>query len=360
MTGRRTSNCRKTACSKRLALARKCFCLHFRKVSLCLQLGTPIHPRNSLQGLADRCLTPLRPAIFAHAQHTTPFFPLLLHRNNDVYPDYNMTACNSEGLFGLYQLWSQWIPMTGVDDFLKFGGYEQPIARGNLRVLSLNTIFYHTRNTAYQNTDDPCGQMAWMRKKLARARSDGARVYLAGHIPPKAIVTSPSQASQFWWSKHQEPFLDILHEFSDVIASSLWGHTHTDEFWTDTRDSSVVGGLITPSITSLQSQPSYRVVDMDADSFDVVDYTHRSVNLKAANRANKYNVQTVYRYSTAYGLPDATPASLNTLRQKILTNSTAGDTFLHNWNAGYADSLNAIACSTVSSQSEYWACRYSC
>ena len=191
-----------------------------------------------------------------------------------------MTSCSSSDLVGLYMNWAPWIPKSQISNFLKviscfrffkkkflffaksfqllffflqicfhlifffkknkrltfrfhsylnktkFGGFEQQVHNGKLRVLSINTVFYHLRNKHYAKTHDPCGQQAWLRSALEQARADNARVYVVGHIPPKAVVASPSQASQFWYPLHQEPFLDLLHEFSDVIASTLWGHTH--------------------------------------------------------------------------------------------------------------------------------------
>jgi hypothetical protein len=128
----------------------------------------------------------------------------------------------------LYQIWHKWIPSSETQNFLKFAGFKRTLRGGALRVFSLNTILYHVRNKAFAKVDDPCGQLAWLAAELHAARAASARVILAGHVPPVAIATSPSQAGYYWWPDHQDKFLALMHEFSDVITTSLWGHAHHD------------------------------------------------------------------------------------------------------------------------------------
>ena len=144
----------------------------------------------------------------------------------------------------------------------------------------------------------------------------------------------------------------------------------SDEFWTDTRNSSTVGGLIAPSITPLPSAPSCksciwfkqaekkikkkklrlifinrfkfeidRIGTMRQDTYEVVDYEQRRVLLKEANRNSKYEVDLEYTYSSAYGQNDATPSSLNALRAALIANETLGGEFLSRFFAGYNDGL---------------------
>lgn len=282
--------------------------------------------------------------------------------NNDVTPDYNV-SCSSTDNVGMYLQWHQWIPPSQTDNFLRFGGFETRLHAGSLRIFSINTVLYHTRVKEFAKDADPCGQFAFLAAGLAQARSDGARVIITGHIPPKSVVVSPSQAAYYFWPQHEDAFLTLLHQYHDVITMTLWGHSHHAEQWTDERThksgkTTVVAGLMAPSITPLPSYPSYRVGTYDLASFDFIDFEQRYLNLQEANQQGIIRVRSLYTFSQAYGLPNLKPATLVTLRDLLLSNDTLADRFLSYFFSGYNPNKWETVCSLVSTLEAYWQCRF--
>jgi hypothetical protein len=283
--------------------------------------------------------------------------------NNDVDPDYNVT-CDMDDYVGMYLQWHQWIDDSQTANFLHFGGFESRLHQDKLRIFSLNSVLYSARAKNFEKDADPCGQLAWLAAGLASARADKARAIVIGHIPPKSIVTSPSQAAFYYWPLHQHSMLALLHQYHDVISMTLWGHSHRAEQWSDQQTSpagltTTVGGLMAPAITPLPSYPSYRVGTYDLQSFDFLDFTQRYLNLQQANINDAISVQTLYTYSEAYGLPDLKMTTLRDLRELLLSNHTLGERFLQYYFSGYEGSLWETVCSLDASFENYWKCRFS-
>jgi hypothetical protein len=283
--------------------------------------------------------------------------------NNDVFPDYNMSKCYSPDLVGMYLQWFDWIPDSQVDNFLKFGGFETRLHHDKLRIFSINTVFYHTRVKEFANVSDPCDQFAFLAAGLKQAEADGAQVIVTGHIPPKTILAMGSQAASYYWPMHQESMLALLHQFSHIITATLWGHSHHDEFFTDTRTdmsgkTTTVSGLMAPSITPLPAYPSYRVGTYDRNTFQLLDYEQHALNLQEANINGVANVKLLYTFSETYGYADVSMTTIASLRHKLANNATASASFLVNYNAGYDDNGFQTVCSLCASAEEYWNCRF--
>jgi hypothetical protein len=283
--------------------------------------------------------------------------------NNDVFPDYNMTKCYSSDLVGMYLQWYRWIPDSQIDNFLKFGGFETRLHNGKLRIFSINTVFYHSRVKAFGNVTDPCDQFAFLSAGLKQAEADGAAVIITGHIPPKTVVVSPSQAAFYYFPAHQDAMLTLLHRYAHVITATLWGHSHHDEFFVDSRTdkagkTTVIAGLMAPSITPLPSYPSYRIGTYDPSTFALLDYTQHSLNLQQANINGVATVHALYTFSTAFGLPDVSMASIATLQSQLVNNASTSAVFLGNYYAGYDPDRFETVCSLTSTLEAYWNCRF--
>jgi hypothetical protein len=283
--------------------------------------------------------------------------------NNDVFPDYNMTKCYSSDLVGMYLQWYRWIPDSQIDNFLKFGGYETRLHNDKLRIFSINTVFYHSRVKVFGNVSDPCDQLAFLTAGLKQAEADGAQVIITGHIPPKTVVVSPSQAAFYYWPMHQDNILALLHQYSHVITATLWGHSHHDEFWVDTRTdksgkTTTVAGLMAPSITPLPSYPSYRIGTYDPSTFALLDYEQHSLNLQEANIKGVATVKHLYTFSTTYGYANVSMTTIANLQDQLVNNDSVSASFLGNYYAGYDPDRFETVCSLVSTLEAYWKCRF--
>ncbi|KAG0167984.1 Endopolyphosphatase [Apophysomyces sp. BC1034] len=127
-------------------------------------------------------------------------------------------------------MWRDFIPLDQVDVF-KRGGYFAVDVVPGVRVLSLNTLYFFNSNDAVHACRVKGGtahrHMSWISEQLAKARQDGVKVYMIGHVPPSAKTFRKSCLSQY---------VDISLEYADVIAGHMYGHANLDHFQILTKE----------------------------------------------------------------------------------------------------------------------------
>lgn len=174
----------------------------------------------------------------------------------------------------LAQEWSRWVGNSSVAEARAAGVYSTKYPKGNLRVISLNTNMYYRFNFAlYQTTleRDPNGQLAWLVRELDAAERGGENVYIIGHMPLGVSDALPNGSN----------YLDqIVRRYAKTIRAMFFGHTHVDHFqisYANYANRSHANALaisyICPSLTPTSGQPSFRVYDVDPDTFAVLDAT---------------------------------------------------------------------------------------
>ncbi|UNI18800.1 Sphingomyelin phosphodiesterase [Purpureocillium takamizusanense] len=174
----------------------------------------------------------------------------------------------------LSQEWAPWLDQVAESDVAKFGAYSTRFPGGNLRIISINTNLYYRHNFwLYQDYDDkdPNLQIAWLVKELDAAERAGEHVYIIGHMPmgEKDALPDPSN------------YLDqVFKRYSSTIAAMFFGHTHVDHFEVSYLDyaaqnasNAYMTSYIAPSLTPTSGMPSFRVYDVDPDTFAVLDAT---------------------------------------------------------------------------------------
>ena len=113
-------------------------------------------------------------------------------------------------------------------EMYKYGSYFD-ITAGDLTILSIATVIYSTLHVpATKLEDDPFGQFAWLRAKLAEAVQQGRSVWIIGHISP-GIETFGF--TELWWPAYVDKYLAIVQDpqLGPAIAAQLFGHVHKDE-----------------------------------------------------------------------------------------------------------------------------------
>ena len=169
--------------------------------------------------------------------------------------------------------WSRWIG-NATSEVRDIGAYSVKYAKGNLRIISLNTNMYYRFNFAmYQKEfeEDPNGQIAWFVKELDAAEKAGENVYVMGHMPLGEQDALPVYSNA----------LDrVVKRYSATIKAMFFGHTHVDHFEISYSDYSkreysnaLAVSYICPSLTPTSGMPSFRVYDVDPDTFAVLDAT---------------------------------------------------------------------------------------
>lgn len=114
--------------------------------------------------------------------------------------------------------------------------------------------------------------LKWIESELSQSEKIGQKVYLIGHIPPKSNLND--------WAIR---FNAIVDRYAYIIRGQFYGHTHSDHvsFFPQMKDKANVSTaalsnyyLVSPSLTTYSDRiPEYRVMDVDFDTLQVIDYS---------------------------------------------------------------------------------------
>ncbi|UNI17845.1 Sphingomyelin phosphodiesterase [Purpureocillium takamizusanense] len=231
--------------------------------------------------------------------------------NHEAHPAniYNPKSVSNDTAW-LYETldgqWQRWIGKS--DDARSMGAYSVKYPGGKLRVISLNTNMYYRFNfVLYQKLErDPNGQIAWLVDELDAAEAAGESVYILGHMPP----------GEHDCLRDQSNYLDqVFNRYQGTIKAMFFGHTHVDHFeitYSDYQnrnaDNAAVVSYICPSLTPTSGMPSFRVYDVDPDTFAVLDATTYIANMSEPGFQSRSGPKWTKYYSAreVYG-PTAKP-----------------------------------------------------
>lgn len=219
----------------------------------------------------------------------------------------NKKAQKGRDVKWLYELlaghWVKWTGNETAQEILTNGAYSVKYPNGKLRIISLNTNLYSRLNfEAYRNNmeQDPNGQFKWLVKQLAAAEMAGERAYIIGHMPMGNTDT-------FYDASYT--FDQIVDRYTDTIAAMFFGHTHLDQFelhYSDYVDRTYADAraisYIAPSLAPISGNPSFRVYDVDPDTFSILDVTQYIANMSNPDYDTTGPVWTkYYTAKAAYG-----------------------------------------------------------
>ncbi|XP_059080788.1 acid sphingomyelinase-like phosphodiesterase 3b isoform X1 [Tigriopus californicus] len=223
--------------------------------------------------------------------------------------------------------WDAILPSEGAKVEFQECGYYHFKARG-LTFVVLNTNLYY--KTKFTETD-PCRQLKWLEGVLQDPDLAPRSVILSAHVPPGFFERSSTVAfftNALHENKINDLYLDVLMRYSDKIMIQLYGHTHTDTFRLYSSNDQVKSiGLIAPSVTPLvtkfgdestSANPGVRLYTIDLGLGRVMDYHQYYLDLEH----NHTTWSLAYTFRNAYGTPDLTIKSLETLFQNMQTNET--------------------------------------
>jgi endopolyphosphatase len=156
--------------------------------------------------------------------HFIPIIPSI--GNNDLHPNNIITAGPNNILTVLYNIWSPFIPKGQHKTFLNGGYYYTEVIPNKLMVVSLNTLYFYKANTAVNGckaANQPgTTEIKWLRDVLKKARKNGMKVYLTGHVAPRA-----KQYTRSCYRKYGQ----LALRYNDIILGHFYGHSNLDHFF---------------------------------------------------------------------------------------------------------------------------------
>ncbi|KZV71061.1 sphingomyelin phosphodiesterase [Peniophora sp. CONT] len=238
---------------------------------------------------------PLYPAIGNHDAAPVNSFP----RNTTE------TTISSQWVFDTQSAgWEPWIGSAAAADVdSKSGSYAIVPEGTNLRIISLNTLFWYKQNFWLYDTDtqvaDPNGVFAFMVEELQAAEDAGQRAWIIGHIP--------AGKSDFFHD--QSNYYDqVVQRYKNTIAAQFFGHSHKDQFeiaysnyneqTSATADSIVYVG---PALTPTSGNPAFKIYDIDPDTYEVMDMRVYFTNISSSTFQTSPTWELYYSARDAYG-----------------------------------------------------------
>jgi hypothetical protein len=131
---------------------------------------------------------------------------------------------NNPQLLEYSGIWSDFIPEDQIKSFQRGGYFAIDVAPG-IRVLSLNTLYFFGSNDLVNTCSDKESaghrHVKWMRKEFKRARNDGVKVIVMGHVPPTVKTFKDSCL---------DDYIKLSIKFEDIIMGHMYGHSNMDHF----------------------------------------------------------------------------------------------------------------------------------
>ncbi|CAL4095874.1 unnamed protein product, partial [Meganyctiphanes norvegica] len=297
---------------------------------------------------------------------SVPILPVL--GNHDAFPKDDFPVAGEE-FYGQYLSkggWAALLPIHAQEDFKKGGYYAYPI-QNRITMLILNTNLYYYFNELRTESNDPCGQFAWLREKFQQARKDMTKVIVSAHAPPgyfERFAVTP-----FFNETYNDMYVDIMNEFSDVIMAQIYGHEHTDSFkifnMNDDGNGNKKPGsvaFLAPSVTPWHASPvwggtainpSVRLYSYNTEH--ILDYTQYHLNLTIANSgvpAVKYNPIHLqkpkwveyYRATEAFDLMILDVASMSDYYGRMVVDDNIFQEYYQKNSAGYDEAFCDSTC----------------
>ena len=283
----------------------------------------------AMQAFTDKAVTFFMNKVRASVGNIPVFFAL---GNGDSYTGYGPDGVFLSNTADLYYTTFA----NGIGDRQAFrttftsGGYYAMEPPGtDLMVIGLNTIIFSPLVAPTPGANDAAvaAQLDWFDSRLAAATVAGKKVWLLMHAPPGGDLGTTAQpanvgsdgkistATMMWVAAYQARFLQIVANYPGVIAMTLAGHTHMDEYRILPSSDSIE---ITPSIAPyFGNNPAFKVFTISSRTLKPVDYS--SLNYDLAALPSKFS--RYYTFSTTYALQGRLDTSLMRLTPTLVTNA---------------------------------------
>lgn len=203
--------------------------------------------------------------------------------------------------------------------------------------------------------DAVADQIAWLKTQLADStvKHFWIMAHIAPGVDPYGTIVQQQGSCPGKATLSSTDLADTLRGSAAGIELALYGHTHMDEMRlvTDSAGKGLVPGRLNPSITTWNGNyPAFTVASVDPARALLVDFTVYHSADKSGSAGN-WDSKTNYSYSSAYGQPDYSAASLTALTGIFKTDPSG--TAVANYKKNYESSAatknwSAYVCAVVS------------
>jgi hypothetical protein len=268
--------------------------------------------------------------------------------NNDSECGDYMMATHTTFLKAFAQ---EWNVLSGHPEALKTmadaGYYELPHPTlAKTKFIVLNDIYWSNRyeeDSCHSQPNDKAGdkELAWLKKRLAKAQKAGEKVILIMHIPPQADVFGTLKAMEkdkkkkpgklFWADKYEEAFVDLMRTYEGTVSYSFAGHTHMDDFriLSDNNGKPFLVTHISPAVCPIRfNNPAFQVMNYNKTSGAINDMaTFYLKNLASAKGVQGGQWELEYDFDKTYGVDGYNAATLKALTDSLDTDESKLSSF---------------------------------
>ncbi|KIX04964.1 uncharacterized protein Z518_05836 [Rhinocladiella mackenziei CBS 650.93] len=149
--------------------------------------------------------------------------------NNDIIPHNIFQPGPNKWTKAYSDIWAQFVPQAQRHSFARGGWFFTEVIPNKLAVFSLNTLYFFDSNSAVDGCDlksEPGYEhMEWLRIQLQFLRDRGMKAIIIGHVPP-----ARTESKQSWDESCYQKYTLWLHQYRDVIVTSIYGHMNLDHF----------------------------------------------------------------------------------------------------------------------------------
>ncbi|XP_019760900.2 acid sphingomyelinase-like phosphodiesterase 3a isoform X1 [Dendroctonus ponderosae] len=224
----------------------------------------------------------------------------------------------------LGKMWSKWLPTDSIKTFETGGYYIIERKPRKLHIVVLNTDLMRRSDT----DEDASKQWKWLEGVLNKFEQNKEKVYLVGHVAPGRDERQRglfSPAHKAYTSFHNQKYIEIIRNYSRVIAGQFFGHLHSDTFriMHDKNGRPISWAMIAPSITPKRNHvgpnnPSLRLYKFNKDTGQVFDYSQYYMDLSESNLHAKAEWVVEYNFTSYYGINEITSENLHHLARKFV------------------------------------------
>ncbi|MDR3548958.1 MAG: metallophosphoesterase [Candidatus Pacebacteria bacterium] len=241
------------------------------------------------------------------------FYPTMGNHEGFPYDQFDVRGTTHQWILdSAAEMWTPWLTPAALSEFRSTGSYSQLHPGTSLRILAINPFVMLNDNVyIWDDSTDPLDTLRWLERTLAESERTHESVIILSHVPPYTEPTNPH------WS---ERYLALMERYAGIIKAQMFGHVHEGYFTVmKGQDGGEAGiGHVNPALTTSQFiNPSFRVYEMDAETYEMTDYVEYRMNVSEANKFGKARWYRAHRFTEFYGVPDMSRGSFELVKRKI-------------------------------------------